>query len=452
MAEDDERKPQGTVDREGEERRAQGSTVAALNAFSAGIDPYSRSKLGYGDPDDAMLALASAVENGTLRVPRVLVLDSLVRLANRRGGDELKARDQALNTLLRALLADAPAPEVDLTQGLPAVRTALDSVASVKDMAEAPHPWQVFTQQARAALGLSQAEVEKPVCNDSQKVVKGPYKAVGVTVEFYTDASPGELRDFCDPTLWHLCSAYQKKMTPWTGAGAINQQGPGPHGWRRDLLERVQLSPVMELKAPLRFTYGIEKENDPDWVHLDYLLLEDTEGILERKDVLVDEGALDVRRVTGGKHQGRTRVTALKAILFADPLLANWTTVACDTFWMDLVIDAAVGCLGPGATINSTGGKSKMAASKEVPLAEVIQRATDEARKSVTTYGKLADEAAAQLTGDSPANADKWVELTSRTWAQAARDAARAWTTYVAVLGALSESGGSKSKPEDDET
>ena len=93
-----------------------------------------------------------------------------------------------------------------------------------------------------------------------------------------------------------------------------------------------------------------------------------------------------------------------------------------------------------------------MAASKEVPLAEVIQRATDEARKSVTTYGKLADEAAAQLTGDSPANADKWVELTSRTWAQAARDAARAWTTYVAVLGALSESGGSKSKPEDDET
>jgi hypothetical protein len=30
----------------------------------------------------------------------------------------------------------------------------------------------------------------------------------------------------------------------------------------------------MLLTTPLRFTYGIEDENDPDWVHLDYLLLE----------------------------------------------------------------------------------------------------------------------------------------------------------------------------------
>jgi hypothetical protein len=439
-------RPPGSSDREAEERRAQGSTIAALNAFSAGVDPDSRGELGYADPDDAILALASAVEKGTLHVPRLLVLDSLVRLASRRGGSELKARDEALNTLLRALLAEARGPEVDLAEAVPAVRTALDSVASLNGMAGAPHPWQVFTQQSGPALRLTQAEVEKPVCNDREVVVKGPYKAIGVTVEFFTDARPGELRNFCDPRRWHECSAYQKEMTPWTGAGARPGEDRPPGGWRRDLLETVQLAPGKELETPLRFTHTIQDENDPTWVHLDYLLIRET------KDIHVDEGALDVRRVMSGKHRGRTRVSAIKAILFADPLLANWPTVACDTFWMDLVIDAAVGCLGPGATIDSMGGKPRMAASKEVPLAEVIDRATDAARQSVTTYGELANEAAAQLAGDSPANADKWVELTARTWAQAARDAAQVWTTYVALLQALSESGGGESKPEDDET
>ena len=90
--------------------------------------------------------------------------------------------------------------------------------------------------------------------------------------------------------------------------------------------------------TPLRFTYTIQDANDPSWVHLDYVLLEETEAIL------VDEGALDVRRVTSGKQQGRTRVSAKKAILFNDPLLAKWPTVACDTFWTDQVIGAAVGC------------------------------------------------------------------------------------------------------------
>jgi hypothetical protein len=439
VAEDGDETTREVDEEEAHERREQGSTVAALNAFSAGVASKSRAELRYPDPDDAILTLASAVEKGTLRVPRLVVLDALVRFASRRG-DELAARDEAFGRLLEALVTDARGPEADLSGAVSTVRAALGSVASLSGLASAPHPWQVFAQQAAGPLQLTEAEVEKPVCNDRQVVVKGPHKAVGVTVEFHTDASPGELRHFCDPTRWHECSAYQKPMTPWPGG--IDQVGPGPHGWRRDLLETVQLSPGKDLTTPLRFTYGIEDENDPDWVHLDYLLLEET------YDILVDEGALDVRRVTSGKHQGRTRVSAIKAILFTG-LLAEWPTVACDTFWMDLVIDAAVGCLGPGATIDSTGGKATMAASNEVPLNKVIESATKAARQSITAYGKLANEAASQLAGDSPADTTKWFELTTKTWAQAAQDAARAWSTYVAFLQAVAESGGGEAKSPD---
>jgi hypothetical protein len=324
------------------------------------------------------------------------------------------------------------------------VRAALESVASLS-VESARHSWEVFTQQAGPALGLSQAEIEKPLCNDAERVIKGDLEATGVTVEFLTDASPGALRHFCDPTRWHECSAYQKEMTPWPGG--IDQAGPGPHGWRRDLLERVQLSPAMLLKTPLRFTYGIEDESDPDWVHLDYLLLEETE------DIRIDEGALDVRRVTSGKHQGRTRVSAIKAIRFRNDMLDDWTSVACDTFWMDLVIDAAVGCLGPGAAIDSAGGKAKMAESKEARLDKTIDEAAAAAQKSIDTYRQLAKKGAAQLAGDSPADTDKLVELTAETWAQAARDAAQAWRTWNAALQAFAESGeGKAEQPRSGET
>ena len=82
-----------------------------------------------------------------------------------------------------------------------------------------------------------------------------------------------------------------------------------------------------------------------------------------------------------------------------------------------------------------------MADRKEVPLTEVIEGATAAAHRSIDAYGTLANEAADQLAGDSPAEADKWVQLSTRAWAQAARDAAQAWTTYVGMLQAIAGSG-----------
>jgi hypothetical protein len=334
-------------DEAAEERRAQGSRVAAVNAFSASLPSDSRAELGYAASDDAIEALAVAVREGTLRVPRLLVLDSLVRFAGRRG-DQLGAHGAALDTLHEALVRQAGVPEAKVGDAVVTVRRALGSAARLSGVASAPHPWRVFARQAADALRLSQAEIDKPLCNDREVVKKGPYKAVGVTVEFHTDTSPGDLRHFCDPTRWHECSAYQHAMTPWEDPSALDEQRS--NGWRRDLVETVEFSPANTLVTPLRFTYTIQDENDPGWVHLDYVLLKET------RDILVDEGALDVRRITTGEQQGRTRVSAKKAILFKDPLLAEWPTVACDTFWIDQVVGAAVGCRDSSAPLDSSGG------------------------------------------------------------------------------------------------
>ena len=335
VAEAGERMPPGSGDQEAEERRAQGSRVAAVNAFSARLPSESRAGLGYSATDDAIEALATAVDEGSLRVPRLLVLDSLVRVAGRRG-DQLRTHAAALDKLHEALVREAGVPENDVKEAVVTVRHALASAGRASGVTWKPHPWRAFAGEAADALRLTQAEIQKPLCNDREVVKKGDLDAVGVTVEFHTDSSPDELRRFCDPTRWHECSAYQHPMTPWKHKSAIDEKRS--NGWRRDLVETVEFSPGNTLVTPLRFTHTIQDPDDPDWVHLDYVLLEKTD------DILVDEGALDVRRVTSGEQQGRTRVSAKKAILFSNPLLAEWPTVACDTVWIDQVIGAAVGC------------------------------------------------------------------------------------------------------------
>jgi hypothetical protein len=82
-----------------------------------------------------------------------------------------------------------------------------------------------------------------------------------------------------------------------------------------------------------------------------------------------------------------------------------------------------------------------MADSKEDRLAKAIDDATKAARASINVYADLARDAAAQLTGDRSADTSTWLELSTKTYTQAAQDTVQAWTTYIAVLQALAESG-----------
>jgi len=90
-----------------------------------------------------------------------------------------------------------------------------------------------------------------------------------------------------------------------------------------------------------------------------------------------------------------------------------------------------------------------MADSKEARLAKAIDDARSAAQASINAYADLAKQAAAQLGGDSPGDTGKWLQLSTRTYTQAARDTVQAWTTYVAVLQALAESAGTGTEPDD---
>ena len=416
-----------------EDRRANGGyAVAGLNALSA-LGPGFQADGDLIQRDDAIDTLAATIRDDKLGVPRVLVLDALVKLARRRR--RAPSAQPALKGLLLALVQDAGVPAEHQADAVETVRRALDAVARRGVLAPERHPWKRFASDVRSALGLTQAEVDKPLCNDRQTLRKAGVDATGVTVDFYTDAAPAEM-SVCDPTRWHECTAAFDPMRPYKGAGAAVDE-KRPDGWRRDLIETVYFLQGMDpLETPLRFTYSIADGPDPAWIHLDYVLIEETD------DIAVDEGSIDVRRVSAGEHSGRTRVSTKKLIGFKDEMLASWTTVACDTFWTELVVNAAVGCLGGAADkpkVNGDGRSTFMTDPKK-DLSEVIEEAAEAARASIGVYTELAKQAASQLSGAGPADNAAWLQLTTKAYSRALGDAAKSWTIYTELLGVLAES------------
>ena len=416
-----------------EERRTHGYAVAGLNALSA-IGEGIRPEWGLSPRDDAIETLTEAIREDRLGVPRVLVLDALVKLAHRRP-KEIASGGPRLDALLLALVEDAGVPAEHQAEALDTVKRALDSVARRSVLAPARHPWKRFASDVQSALGLTRAEVEKPLCNDRQVVAKAGVDAIGVTVDFDTDAAPAQMT-VCDPTRWHECTAAFHEMQPWKGAGAVDEKRP--NGWRRDLIETVDFLPGLKpLQTPLRFTYSIDDAPDPDWIHLDYVLIEAT------NEIAVDEGSIDVRRAGAGESSGRTRVSTKKLIGFKNETLASWPTVACDTFWADLVVNAAVGCLGgvPHKHYrNGDGGTAFMADPKQKRLSAVIDEAAAAAQESIGVYTELAKQAASQLSGAGPADNAAWLQLTTKASSRALADAAKSWTIYSEMLAALAES------------
>ena len=413
-----------------EERRTHGYAVAGLNALSA-MGEGIRPEWGLSPRDDAIETLTEAIREDRLGVPRVLVLDALVKLAHRRP-KEIASGGPRLDALLLALVDDAGVPAEHQAEALDTVKRALDSVARRSVLAPARHPWKRFASDVQSALGLTRAEVEKPLCNDRQVVAKAGVDAIGVTVDFDTDAAPAQMT-VCDPTRWHECTAAFHEMQPWKGAGAVDEERP--NGWRRDLIETVDFLPGLKLQTPLRFTYSIDDAPDPDWIHLDYVLIEAT------KDIAVDEGSIDVRRAGAGESSGRTRVSTKKLIGFHNKELASWPTVACDTFWTELVVNAAVGCLG-GVTHKPyrDGGTAFMADPKQKRLSAVIDEAAEAAQESIGAYTELAKQAASQLGGTGPADNAAWLQLTTKAYGRALADVAKSWTIYSEILGVLAES------------
>jgi hypothetical protein len=298
-------------------------------------------------PDDALMYLAEATASGTRRVPRLVILDLLVRLAHRRGeqffSPDLPGRERLFFALGREIEVQ-PGAGVAAGDISKALQLTLQSTFGLPGLRMA---WHQFAERMSEPMALTSYEVNKPMCDDRVEVDG----ARAIETEFFTDMSVEDLTYWADPRHWPHCSVYFE---------AMHRKGKLKHvdgGWDGTFVEVVSCVPGKSLETPLEFCY--READDGSEVHTTYDL---AEGPTD--DILVDNGFVKAEHDTSGPDGTQTRVSALKIIKFTDDSVQQWTSIACDTFWTELLIDMCTDCGEAGHAKNAAKDKKAKKSKK----------------------------------------------------------------------------------------
>jgi hypothetical protein len=312
-------------------------------------------------PTDAVAALTAELNSPNRSMPRLVVLDAMVRFmarspaappqpapGGRRAGPPqpvaLPGAIEAgtLGALLTALGNAGPRPGDGLPPGGPAppspaslLQDGLNAVVGMPNLAQA---WTTFSATAKPAL--CEFESNKPGCDCNQITVVNGRQQRTVVSRFRTAVAVNQLKAYADPRNWPRCSNYFKAMEQATFTRLAN-------GWTGVFDETVEIIPGAPLVTPLQFNYRETTDGAGNLVgvRLDY----DLANPAGTPHIAVDRGWISIS--TDPAQPLPTGVEAVKVISFIDPAYQAWTSMVCDTAWGELCIDTAMQCSDcPGVT------------------------------------------------------------------------------------------------------
>jgi hypothetical protein len=300
------------------------------------------------DPESALHDLAKATEEGFRVTPRLMVINTLIRLIERDGQSLFEEQGGGMTRLLQALVADAPdsaPPESGETAPAPppppaeAAEDLRQLFLRAAEAGVAGGAREQIMEQLAVTLRLTDAERWGPRCDDRTGVLAKPgVYATEVAVEFWTDRTVGQMAPWADPRNWPHCSLYFESMAPITPL--VGVAGP-PQGWRGRFMEVVSGFPGKTLETPLEFNYT--EDLNEDYVICSYDLVQPT------NDIDFDRGNLWARVDGTGPPNLPTHVSSTKLIHFTDPEMQAGASLSCDTFWTELAITMALTCTSTGA-------------------------------------------------------------------------------------------------------
>lgn len=316
---------------------------AALLNLGLTADRYD----GFGDVPgfqpltvpQACEALLAAREALTVReapehpVPRLVILDSFVRLAAKNPGPLL---DQPAGSPFDRLI-DVLATEAEEKRGRGAVSAEVRKALGKLRGMDAETAWDTFAADTWQVLGLSVAEVNKPICTDQTLIVNGTPSTTIVT-EFDSSLTVDKLGMYADPHNWPNCSIFFAAMIEKSMNFSL---GNPTKKWVGTFQEVIDLLGVDPWITPLQFAY---QDDTPGSIRSDYELIEPTPIILK------DDGFIEITQNKPPVKSALTKtplishVKATKTIEFAPSYLQGWPGLACALFWGELCIDMAVEC------------------------------------------------------------------------------------------------------------
>jgi hypothetical protein len=322
--------------------------------------------------EEALVDLKDLTDNGKRRSHRVLSLDLLAKVADRRP-DVLQRGIHEVEGFTRAVVVEAirrspskvsrgiaKAKAVDgagvgdtgeaaaiegeersrdqlVEERVPEVVDALRILHTIKPRSpEEKHHWTRFAKLADTQLELSDEEINRPLCTDEQVVdMPGGDEAVRTAVWFWSGRPAKEFARWTDPRTWDQdCGLFFKSVVP--------KDAPGPEGdeFCATFTETINLGDAADLSTDLVFRRSIEGEQ------LYALEFDLPAGPLpDDAQIEVDAGQVTVREDRLAPDPAkRTTLLAEKFIRFKDPAYESWPTVACDLFWTEFAITMALGC------------------------------------------------------------------------------------------------------------
>lgn len=305
-------------------------------AWSAGVESDVFGPEHEVNISATLRTLAKLTIDGARTAPRLVLLERLVRAASRRGDEFLAPDNEGLRILLNALIEEGGRRGDDVSDALETVERSLRMVNGINTV----DAYSTFANQGnQVALQMQTHEVHAPACDDTGVYTSSTgITAPSVETSFYSEVPFDEFETWMDPESW-------PQMCPWffTGMKLIGTKQVGANGgWRAIYDETVELIPGEEWVTRLRFEHKRRSTEH----RTEYRLpltgeVPPNAPTAPTQHLIVDHGYLSAQR-SDWKYEGFvSKVTLAKTAAFADGALAKWTSIMCDTFWMDLAIAMA---------------------------------------------------------------------------------------------------------------
>jgi hypothetical protein len=178
-------------------------------------------------------------------------------------------------------------------------------------------------------------------CNDSQSVIKGTpgrrhVQSRLIVAEFWSDLPPSAFAVYVDPRNWPTCSVFWEAMRELQ---ALQSKEDPPRGYDCDFEETVKIFGEV-LKVPLQVAFRQRPDQSRVWTRFNIARRYHTSSV----PVDVDTGTVSAESMPPG-GPAPTRVQATKYLHWSDPNRPDFTHLACDFGWCELMAEMANACL-----------------------------------------------------------------------------------------------------------
>jgi hypothetical protein len=269
-------------------------------------------------------------------VPRVLKHRACIDGFRRMRDDDQPALREPVEQVLRSTVAqdrEISAPRLDeMIRHLAEVTTT----GATEGAPLQQRHWDQWVGTTKDVYDFTTPEKTFQACNDNQRVLKfTPNRQLVesrlIVAEFWTDLPPSAFVEYVDPRNWPRYSSSWQAMTPLR---ELQTKENPPKGYDCDFEETVKIFNEV-LTVPLQMAFRILPDQSRVWTRFNISHSHYTSSV----PVDVDTGTVSAESMPGGA--GRTRVQATKYLHWSDPNRPDFTRLACDFGWSELMVKMA---------------------------------------------------------------------------------------------------------------